>query len=202
MRNSQNTCRLSGLPIRNSIHNLQSEEPLSSLIWTISCLIFNDYLSFPILCPLKSFIYLSLYDRSGGGGGGGGHVTRYLFFFYSLLVYVQTTCISRRPSPGQNITSFHEGKIREVLQTGFRFDFRKRPRQISAGPGWSTPEEVEPNFLLCKPNFLFRFGSIPSRENRDVQGDYHRGVESFLLLDHYQAHRNRQQRGSQTERPF
>ena len=49
---------------------------------------------------------------------------------------------------------------REVLQTEFRFRFRKGPRQISAGLGWSTPEEVEPNFLFCKPNFLFRFGSI------------------------------------------
>ena len=49
---------------------------------------------------------------------------------------------------------------REVLQTEFRFRFRKGPRQILAGPGWSTPEEVEPNFLFCKPNFLFRFGSI------------------------------------------
>ena len=136
-------------------------------------------------------------------GGGGGGMSLATFFFYSLLVYVQTTCISRSPSPGQNITSYHEGKIREVLQTGFRFEFRKRLRQISAGPGWSTPEEeVEPNFLSCRPNLLFRFGSIPSRENRDVQEDYHRGVESFLPLDHYQAHRDRQQRGSQTECPF
>ena len=44
---------------------------------------------------------------------------------------------------------------REVLQTEFRFRFRKGPRQISAGPGWSTPEKVETTFLFCKPNFSF-----------------------------------------------
>ena len=27
-----------------------------------------------------------------------------------------------------------------------------------------TPEEVEPNFLFCKPNFLFRFCSINSKK--------------------------------------
>ena len=54
--------------------------------------------------------------------------------------------------------------IREVLQTEFRFRFRKDPPQISAGPGWSTPEEVEPNFLFCKSNFLFRFGSINGKK--------------------------------------
>ena len=58
---------------------------------------------------------------------------------------------------------------REVLQTEFRFGFRKGPRQISTGLGWSTPEEVEPNFLFCKPNFLFRFGSIDhDRETRRI----------------------------------
>ena len=77
-------------------------------------------------------------------------------------------------------------KLREVLQTEFRFLFRKDPRQISAGPGWSTPEEVEPNFLFCKPNFLFRIDSInPGKRvgdspHRDVQADY-REVEPFAF---------------------
>ena len=94
------------------------------------------------------------------------------------------------------------------MQTEFQFDFRKGPRQILAGPGWSTPEEVEPNFLFCKPNFLFRFGSIDcDREkhagvgdspHRDVQEDY-REVQSLQQLDHYPAHRNRRQRGSKTK---
>ena len=77
---------------------------------------------------------------------------------------------------------------REVLQTEFRFRFRKGPRQISAGPGWSTPEEVEPIFLFCKPNFLFRFGSPDESQkvcsvgdslHRDVQ-EHCREVESLL----------------------
>ena len=91
---------------------------------------------------------------------------------------------------------------REVLQTEFRFDFRKGPRQISAGPGWSTPEEVELNFSFCKPNFLFRFDrsrkefcSVGHSPHRDVQEDC-REVESLLLLDHYLTHRDRQQRVS------
>ena len=82
------------------------------------------------------------------------------------------------------------------------------PRQISAGPGWSTPEEVEPNFLFCKQNFLFRFDSIDRDHerhagvgdslHRDVQEDY-REVQSLQLLDHYLAHPNRRQRGSKTK---
>ena len=79
---------------------------------------------------------------------------------------------------------FEGGVIREVLQTEFRFDSRKGPRQISVRPGWSTPEEVEPNFSFCKPKFLFRFDSIDREKragsvhgvvgdssHRDVQGD-------------------------------
>ena len=78
--------------------------------------------------------------------------------------------------------------IREVLQTEFRFDFRKCSCQISTGPGWSTPEKFEPIFFLfCKTNFLFRFGSIDCEKrtsvgnspHRTVQEDY-REVESLL----------------------
>ena len=47
---------------------------------------------------------------------------------------------------------------REVLQTEYRFGFWKGPCQISAGPGWSTPKKVKPNFLFRKPDFLFWFG--------------------------------------------
>ena len=86
----------------------------------------------------------------------------------------------------------------EVLQTEFRFDFRKGPCQISAGPGWSTPvEEVEPNFSFCKPNFLcsVRFDReaccthvvvLASRRivMSKIQED-NREVESLLPLDHY-----------------
>ena len=88
------------------------------------------------------------------------------------------------------------------MQTEFRFDFRKGPRQISAGPGWSTPEEVEPNFLFCKPNFLFRFGSIDREKcagsvgdspHHDVQKDY-REVNLCLLLDWPIAIANREAR--------
>ena len=82
--------------------------------------------------------------------------------------------------------------IGEVLQTEFRFRFRKGPRQISAGPGWSTPEEVEPNFLFCKPNFLFRFGSINSKEcvvlvTRCIvmSKNTTEKLNLCLLLDHY-----------------
>ena len=99
--------------------------------------------------------------------------------------------------------------IREVLQTEFRFDFWKGPRQISAGPGLSTAEEVDPNFMFCKPNFLFRFGlidremcagSVGDSPRRDVQEDY-REVNLCLLLDWPIVIANRETR-SHTERPF
>ena len=74
-------------------------------------------------------------------------------------------CDARATSANKTKTRKRQSRFnREVLQTEFRFRFRKGPRQISAGPGWSTPEEVEPNFLFCKPNFLFRFGSINSKK--------------------------------------
>ena len=69
---------------------------------------------------------------------------------------------------------------REVLQAEFRFGFRTGPRQISDGPGWSTPEEVEPIFLFCKPNFLFRFGSIDRKKHAlrcSVGDSLHRDVQ-------------------------
>ena len=81
---------------------------------------------------------------------------------------------------------------REVLQTEFRFRFRKSPRQISAGPGWSTPEEVEPNFLFCKPNFLFRFGSsnrkkcvVLATRCIVISKNTTEKLNLCLLLDHY-----------------
>ena len=77
-------------------------------------------------------------------------------------------------------------KIREVLQTEFRFRFRKGPRQISTGPGWSTPEEVEPNFVLqTEFSFSVRFDqaqevcSVGDSLHRDVQ-EHYREVESLL----------------------
>ena len=80
--------------------------------------------------------------------------------------------------------------IREVLQTEFRFRFRKGPRQISVGPGWSTPEKVEPNFLFCKPNFLFRFGSIKkcvvlATRCIVMSKNTTEKLNLCLLLDHY-----------------
>ena len=42
--------------------------------------------------------------------------------------------------------------------------FRKGPRQILAGPGWSTSEEVEPTLWFCKPKILF--GSVRSITRR------------------------------------
>ena len=90
---------------------------------------------------------------------------------------------------------FLSGKVidREVLQTEFRFDFRKGPRQISTGPGWSTSEEVEPNFLFCKPNFLFRFGSIDREKRAGSVGDS-REVNLCSLLDWPIAIANREAR--------
>ena len=89
-------------------------------------------------------------------------------------------------------SQIHLRKNREVLQAEFRLDFWKGPRQISVGPGWSTPEEVE-------PKFLFRFGSrsidrekrVADSPHRHVQEDYQE-VEFLLLLDHNLAHRNHQ----------
>ena len=85
-----------------------------------------------------------------------------------------------------------KGLKREVLQNEFRFRFRKGPRQISAGPGWSTPEEVEPNLLFCKPNFLFRFGAINSKKcvvlaTRCIvmSKNTTEKLNLCLLLDHY-----------------
>ena len=98
-------------------------------------------------------------------------------------------------------------------KTKFWFRFRKGLRQISTGPGWSTPEEVEPNFLFCKPNFLFRFGSVNRKKcvvlaNRCIvmSKNTTEKLNLCLLLDHYSwnqlAHRDPQQRGSLTKRPF
>ena len=82
--------------------------------------------------------------------------TLYRFDLHPLTMVPNPLPRVNCPIPGRN--------SREVLQTEFRFRFRKGPRQISAGPGWSTPEKVETNFLFCKPNFLFRFGSINSKK--------------------------------------
>ena len=38
--------------------------------------------------------------------------------------------------------------------------FSERSASDFGRAGFSTPEEVEPNILFCKPNFLFRFGLI------------------------------------------
>ena len=116
------------------------------------------------------------------------------FSFFSLgflhLVVVASSLIAL--GSGSLLLSERRLAYREVLQTEFRFRFRKGPRQISAGPGWSTPEKVEPNFLFCKPNFLFRFGSINSKKcvvlaTRCIvmSKNTTEKLNLCLLLDHY-----------------
>ena len=107
----------------------------------------------------------------------------------------QCTTVYKGKGSGSIVLKHKErkcGNIREVLQTEFRFRFRKGPRLISAGPGCSTPEEVEPNFLFCKPNFLFRFGSINSKKcvvlaTRCIvmSKNTTEKLNLCLLLDHY-----------------
>ena len=81
----------------------------------------------------------SEYLPLGGPGTSMTRITGYSMCSFRPTYKSHHELITSTPCGWRRICRLKVALNGEVLQTEFRFHFRKGPRQISAGPGWSTP---------------------------------------------------------------